>query len=251
MRLRRSLKALSVERDELRAFKEGAEKSVKQRERRWVLEKSALSARLLEMESGFAEQVRELRRDAMGGAALRKTAEQLTERLAAAEAEAAAARLGHAERLGACEEHLQLALQAGQRHAAGMAEARAAEQAWRARQEAEQAQRETLQAELAAFSADAEATAEEVRGMAELHGRQLNAAQARVHVHMHTPALAHAHAHAHANALALAHAHTHAHVHAHAARRTAHSVTWLSPLQARELELEIALQLALSSARQP
>ena len=58
MRLRRSLKALSVERDELRAFKEGAEKSVKQRERRWILEKSALSARLLEMESGFAEQAR-------------------------------------------------------------------------------------------------------------------------------------------------------------------------------------------------
>ena len=152
----------------------------------------------------------------MGGAALRRAAEQLTERLAAAEAEGmphtqgsnpgldrqtgrgnaqpkpradprqvlfcyshgwaspwtgAAARLGHAERLGACEEHLQLALQAGQRpypnpspspsslnpnpdpdpkpdpdpdpnpnpvalqagqrHAAGMAEARAAEQAWR------------------------------------------------------------------------------------------------------------------------
>ena len=238
MRLRRSLKALSVERDELRAFKEGAEKSVKQRERRWILEKSALSARLLEMESGFAEQVRELRRDAMGGAALRKTAEQLTERLAAAEAEAAAARLGHAERLGACEEHLQLALQAGQRHAAGMAEARAAEQAWRARQEAEQAQRETLQAELAAFSADAEATAEEVRGMAELHGRQLNAAQARVHVHMHTPPPMPTHTPTPTP-------------HAHAARRTAHSVTWLSPLQARELELEIALQLALSSARQP
>jgi hypothetical protein len=55
-RLRRSLKAISGERDELRAFKESAEKSVKQRERRWVLEKSALSARLLEMESGFAEQ---------------------------------------------------------------------------------------------------------------------------------------------------------------------------------------------------
>ena len=39
------------------------------------------------METSFAEQVKELRRDAMGGAALQKTAEQLTEQLAAAEAE--------------------------------------------------------------------------------------------------------------------------------------------------------------------
>ena len=51
--------------------------------------------------------MKELRRDAMGGAALQRTAEQLTEQLAAAEAEAAAARRGHAERLATCEEHLQ------------------------------------------------------------------------------------------------------------------------------------------------
>ena len=80
---------------------------MKQRERRWAVERGALSARLVEMESSFAEQVKELRRDAMGGAALQKTAEQLTEQLAAAEAEAAAARRGHAERLATCEEHLQ------------------------------------------------------------------------------------------------------------------------------------------------
>ena len=60
---------------------------MKQRERRWAVERGALSARLVEMESSFAEQVKELRRDAMGGAALQKTADQLTEQLAAAEAE--------------------------------------------------------------------------------------------------------------------------------------------------------------------
>ena len=35
---------------------------MKQRERRWAVERGALSARLVEMESSFAEQVKELRR---------------------------------------------------------------------------------------------------------------------------------------------------------------------------------------------
>ena len=36
---------------------------MKQRERRWAVERGALSARLVEMESSFAEQVKELRRE--------------------------------------------------------------------------------------------------------------------------------------------------------------------------------------------
>ena len=85
--------------------------------------------------------------------------------------------------------------------------------------------------------------------MAELHGRQLNAAQARVRV----CTCMHAHAHEHH------HTRTRTRV-GRFVRRASSSWRWrcsshltrlpgYHPYQARELELEMALQLALSSAR--
>ena len=87
--------------------------------------------------------------------------------------------------------------------------------------------------------------------MAELHGRQLNAAQARVRV----CTCMHAHAHAHHHTRTRTRTRVGRFV-----RRASSSWRWrcsshvtvlpgYHPYQARELELEMALQLALSSAR--
>ena len=68
-KLRRSLKVLTAERDELKLFKEGVEKErragdaqLRQREaqqkRKWHAEKDKLAARLRDCEAGFEEQMR-------------------------------------------------------------------------------------------------------------------------------------------------------------------------------------------------